>query len=1266
MMPPATAGVVTPFPGLRSYRITEADWFFGREGKSDAMAKKLARGRFLAVVGESGCGKSSLVRAGLLSTLEAGLLPDAGSSWKIVDMHPGGDPIGRLSAALAESGYTEGSGREVLERDPGALAKVYAAHPSFRGSLLLLVDQFEELFRYSAHRDEKAGFVQLILEAARQPHHPIYVVITMRSDFLGECAQFRGLPEEINEGQYLVPRMTRENLREAIEGPIRLAGAEIEPRLTQVLLDEVGSEPDQLPVLQHALMRTWNNWVARGNADDPVREDPDYIKTGRLQNALSDHADEALRDAATALGSREKAETLAAVVFPLLWDRDANGRDVRRPSTLGEMTAVSGAASSDIRLLLDEFRKPGRTFISASREEKPDANSDDIEFDVTHESFLRKWKILRDTWIPAEITSRRIYLRLVQQALDCDPKDPSYMDGRVLDETVEWAVPSPGIGRRKPTPVWAMRYSSAFPNEAAGALFPRAMEFLEDSRRAREDRRADERKAELTAKRKRWAYFIIAVSVLGLVVVGLLALGLRYQKRHATVLAMASRAILASQNPEQLERSLLLAAESERIEPTIEAQALLSRSLELLPKPQPDLSQTGARYISYNADSTRLAAADRDGHITIWDTSGKEPPKSLQGPAKIRGLWWLKDRLLLLSKNAPAQILSLDGSSIDLKGCNADTLAVSPDATQVVEHCPGPADAEFDAVVLWSLDSPNPKLKSQLKVKSIDPDYTQLDLGVSNPSLPFSKAAPWIAIVVQDKIGVSSTVSLYSVKLRKYADPAKPEAHLLAFEFDGDYLNAAGADGRIYTWAPSHDASSQQLDGFSTPLDSKAFDFAKTKMKLSRDYVIAGAASKAVAVWDAEGRQLAMASASAPVTAIAVGKDEFCALGRDGNLRRWQIPQKKTLARSSSGIFSPDGKWLIARYANRWSVLDAQTGQQHSAQTVRDFSPRAFDSTGNFVSGLMTRSNSETGYKYEVRRFSSGDVLQVALGGLQLPPKATLVTQRFSPDGKALLTSALLSDSVSKETEKSVDKYVVEVWDWESGKTLASQYPAAFFLAFYAPDSGTVFLDDREVLSAWHIKENKVEPVPFKTDGVRTLWATLPNKGLAACAVTAREPANSNADAERDEDLEVASTEATSGNQVIVWQYPNWQEQARLDHPNRVRLVSFSQDGSQILTVTTDGTVRLWDWKQQKQLALIPVGASVTAASITPDGQIAVLGRSKFTVYGWQPEKLREQVCERVRENLSVDEWTKGFLLEEADYPVSKLCTKLPNAGAAK
>src|SRR5262249_30717244 len=127
-------------------------------------------------------------------------------------------------------------------------------------NLLILVDQFEEIFRFKLaaqkddDRDAAAKFIKLLLATAMQDTSPIYVVLTLRSDLLGDCSQSRGLPEPLNDGQYLVPRLNRTQQKEAIEGPVAVAGASISPRLDQELLNDVEDDPDQLPILQHALM----------------------------------------------------------------------------------------------------------------------------------------------------------------------------------------------------------------------------------------------------------------------------------------------------------------------------------------------------------------------------------------------------------------------------------------------------------------------------------------------------------------------------------------------------------------------------------------------------------------------------------------------------------------------------------------------------------------------------------------------------------------------------------------------------------------------------------------------------------------------------------------------------------------------------------------------------------------------------------------------------------------------------------------------------
>jgi hypothetical protein len=225
-----------PYPGLRPFEPHEAEIFFGRETHTDRLLEILQRERFLAVLGPSGAGKSSLVRAGLLPGLAAGWLGGA-SDWRIAILRPGERPFRRLAEELVRSGAlgpTSLPGIEAeLRRGPLGLAHLVAdarrgetGAPPFK--LLVLVDQFEEIFRYAqaggTEADESEAFVNLLLASRAEPEAGIYVALTMRTDFLGHCVRFLELPEAINRAQYLTPRLTRAEIERAITGPALVFG----------------------------------------------------------------------------------------------------------------------------------------------------------------------------------------------------------------------------------------------------------------------------------------------------------------------------------------------------------------------------------------------------------------------------------------------------------------------------------------------------------------------------------------------------------------------------------------------------------------------------------------------------------------------------------------------------------------------------------------------------------------------------------------------------------------------------------------------------------------------------------------------------------------------------------------------------------------------------------------------------------------------------------------------------------------------------------
>ena len=413
---------LSPYPGLRSFRRDKADIFFGREEQVDQLLAKLENCRFLAVVGVSGCGKSSLVRAGLLSALAGGFMASAGPRWHVLEMRPGGHPLANLAQALV-AGDTLNEGWKSRPDAESFVPPCCAAgrwdwsncsanrFPD-RNNLLLLVDQFEEIFRFHKHGDanEATAFINLLLESARQHDLPIYVVITMRSDFLGDCSIFAGLPEAINDGQYLIPRLSREQCRAAVAGPAASFGATVQPELVNHVLNDIGSNPDQLPLMQHALMRVWNR-TAGGNGkpheDDEVTLTlTEYQAVGGLKNALSNHADELYAPGAGGSPQRQ-------LLFRCLSERGDDGRDIRRPVPLAVVAEVAQVPAETIMRIVEVFREPGCSFLM------PPAGvplQPDTVLDISHESLLRQWHRMAQ-WVQAEAESAAMFRRLEDTAL---------------------------------------------------------------------------------------------------------------------------------------------------------------------------------------------------------------------------------------------------------------------------------------------------------------------------------------------------------------------------------------------------------------------------------------------------------------------------------------------------------------------------------------------------------------------------------------------------------------------------------------------------------------------------------------------------------------------------------------------------------------------------------------------------------------------------------------------------------------------------------
>lgn len=455
VQPVITKKSENPFVGLRPFEADESHLFFGRDKQIADLLQKLHTQQFLAIVGSSGCGKSSLIRAGLIPKLKAGFLTEKRDHWIIATFRPSGDPILHFCNAVNEA-FEKGKGMHGLQKPDitpdsllnmgtsGFLQTMHQLLDHQRVNLLVLSDQFEELYTYKTgdekQKNENTFFVNLLLALAADKELPVYTVITMRSDYIGHCNRFFGLPELLNESQYLVPRLKWQQIREVIEYPIKLYGQEINPGLLDLLTNDSDKELDQLPVLQHCLMRTWQNWMKDGKPH--YVEFRHYEKTGGLQGALCKHAN----DVFDKLDINE--QEIARYMFQCISDYNTEYEPVRRPQPFGVIEkvclAAEGSRHEDVMNVINKFREKSCAFLTPSETVKI---SDKTIIDISHESLMRQWDRLNG-WIRSEQRSAEKLLWLSESVTN----HREHLRGWDIKDAMRWQE------KQRPNHEWAKRY----------------------------------------------------------------------------------------------------------------------------------------------------------------------------------------------------------------------------------------------------------------------------------------------------------------------------------------------------------------------------------------------------------------------------------------------------------------------------------------------------------------------------------------------------------------------------------------------------------------------------------------------------------------------------------------------------------------------------------------------------------------------------------------------------------------------------------------
>ncbi len=425
--------VENPFKGLRAFLEADAGHFFGREGFVQKLLSRLAGAgdlsRFLAAVGPSGSGKSSLVKAGLVPALRRGGLPGS-EDWFIVDFTPGSHPFEELEAALLRVAVNppESLLEQLKAGRRGLLRAVKRILPQDPGvELVLVIDQFEELFTLVEAEDSRATFLECLVEAVLEPHSRLRVVVTMRADFTDRPLQYVDFGELMEAGSLFVLPLSPDELERAVTGPASQVGLVPEPGLAARIIREIGQQPGSLPLLQYALTELFERRDGRRLTLDA------YEAIGGVLGALGGRAEQLYA------GMADEEQAAARQLFLRLVTLGEGVEDTRRRvlrSELAGIESTNGAASSaGIDAVLERFgRHRLLTFDHDPLSRRPTV-------EVAHEALLREWPRLR-AWLDHSRTDIRMQRTLAGLADEWRQagRDPSFiLRGARLDQFTGWA-----------------------------------------------------------------------------------------------------------------------------------------------------------------------------------------------------------------------------------------------------------------------------------------------------------------------------------------------------------------------------------------------------------------------------------------------------------------------------------------------------------------------------------------------------------------------------------------------------------------------------------------------------------------------------------------------------------------------------------------------------------------------------------------------------------------------------------------------------------
>ncbi len=1192
LLAPGTA----PFRGLEYFDVEHAHLYFGRDRETAALVEKLRADRFLAVVGASGSGKSSLVRAGLVPALHRGRIDDArsrGGRWRVAVFRPGNDPFRELAGALpdldpelsrAERIRVVGQCRAELESGDTGLENSIAGLVPPGQRTLLVVDQLEELFTHGSQPGERRRLVDSLLRAADGGgDRPVHVVATLRADFYSRCWEHPDLPGRIAQNQHAVRPLDRAERREAVEKPLALAGAAFEPGLADRVLDDAGEEPGNLPLVEHALLQLWER--RHGGTLTHAA----YEEIGGISGALAHHAD-AVFD-----GLDDTGKAIAEKVFLRLTTPGEGTEDTRRRAARDEVVALGADEAVAERVLVS--LADARLVVT-----RREGESDVVE--VAHEALIREWPRLRG-WIDAHRDAIRVERRVMDAAAEWGRlgEDPdALLRGAHLAEAEQWAAENGDDLRPRERDFLAASVEAR--DRAAREAEERRQRELEMARRLSEEaeaRAVAEREAAEGAKRSarrtgRLARGLARVSVAALGI-GAFAFfqWVRSERRTAEAESRELAAQAVATLPSDATDALLVAIRAAERAPTFESSDALRRALDA-----PTLRAVlnghtgGVNAAAFSPDGRRIVTANSDGTARIWDAATGRAIVTLYGHTSlINTAAFSPDgrHVVTASSDGTARIwdAATGRASMIMDGHHSFVMgaAFSPDGQHVV------TTGENGTVLIW--DAATGRATRTLRGHTgwvVAAHFSPDGLHVVTAGWDHT-ARIWDAVT-----GQATAV------LRGHTDIIDDAS----FSPNGQRVVTASADGTACIWDVATGQATDTLRGHAGGAKSAAFS------SDGRRIVTASRISTAW-VWDIAtgqvtdtlggGRSFINDAAFSPNGRLIV-------TASSGDARIWNVAAGQTTDTPrgnanyiNDASISPDGRYIVAGHADG------------TAQIWDVAMNRATDTLRGHVGGIFATAFSSDG-----RHVLTGglditvrvwDLARGQATGILNTNSRVVLAVAFSPDGQRVITAG------EDHTARIWDVATGQVTDTLSGHTRVIRH------ASFSPDGRRVITTSSDSTARiWDVATGQTTAILRGQKDVIGGAAFSPDGRLVMTTSTDGTARIWNVDTGNSRILFVESRTGASApvfspdgryfltvgaNIAQVWHANTGRPHSILRCPRgNLLIASFTPDGKRVVTVSDDGTVRIFPVDADE---LLRMGRARLPVTLAPALRDSLLGRHR-------------------------------------------------------